>query len=61
MTYGGRVADMWWQQNQAAFLRQDNLTIINLPAEQSRALAALAEHYQALRELKAAVQEAPHG
>ena len=42
LTYGGRVADMWWQQNKAALLRQDNLTIINLLAEESRALAALA-------------------
>jgi uncharacterized protein YaeQ len=25
VTYGGRVADMWWQQNKAALQRQDNL------------------------------------
>jgi len=43
VTYGGRVADMWWQQNKAALQRQDNLTVINLAAEESRALAALAE------------------
>jgi uncharacterized protein YaeQ len=55
VTYGGRVADMWWQQNQAAFLRQDNLTIINLPAEQSRALAALAERGM---QLQCTLQEA---
>ena len=42
LTYGGRVADMWWQQNRAALQRQDNLAIINLPAEASKALAALA-------------------
>ena len=42
VTYGGRVADMWWQQNKAALLRQDKLKIINLVAEESRALAALA-------------------
>jgi uncharacterized protein YaeQ len=42
VTYGGRVADMWWQQNKAALQRQDNLTIINLSPEDSRALAALA-------------------
>ena len=41
-TYGGRVADMWWQQNRSALQRQDKLTIINLSAEDSRALAALA-------------------
>jgi uncharacterized protein YaeQ len=43
LTYGGRVADMWWQQNQAALQRQDKLTVINLSAEDTRALAALAE------------------
>ena len=42
LTYGGRVADMWWQQNKVALQRQDNLAIINLSAEDSRALAALA-------------------
>ena len=42
VTYGGRVADMWWQQNKVALQRQDNLTIINLSPEDSRALAALA-------------------
>ena len=43
VTYGGRVADMWWQQNKAALQRQDNLTVINLSPEDSRALAALAK------------------
>jgi uncharacterized protein YaeQ len=43
LTYGGRVADMWWQQNQAALLRQDKLTVLNIAAEDSRALAAMAE------------------
>lgn len=42
VTYGGRVADMWWQQNKVALQRQDNLTIINLSPEDSRALASLA-------------------
>jgi uncharacterized protein YaeQ len=42
VTYGGRIADMWWQQNRTALQRQDNLTIVNLAADQSRALAALA-------------------
>ena len=41
LTYGGRVADLWWQQNQTALQRQDKLTIINLAADESRALAAL--------------------
>ena len=42
LSYGGRVADRWWQQNQAALKRQDNLAVINLSPEDSRALAALA-------------------
>ena len=37
LTYGGRVADMWWQQNKAALQRQDNLAIINLAAEETPA------------------------
>ena len=42
VTYGGRVADMWWQQNKLALQRQDKLTVINLSVEDSRALAELA-------------------
>ncbi len=42
VTYGGRVADLWWQQNKAALQKQGNLAIINLAAEDSRALAAFA-------------------
>jgi uncharacterized protein YaeQ len=40
VTYGGRVADMWWEQNQPALKKQDRLTVFNLPADESRALAA---------------------
>ncbi|HEY0563051.1 MAG TPA: YaeQ family protein [Methylophilus sp.] len=29
--YGGRIADMWWQQNSKALLKLHNLTVINLP------------------------------
>jgi uncharacterized protein YaeQ len=49
VTYGGRVADMWWQQNKAALQRQDNLTIINLSVEDSAALTALAARGMALQ------------
>ncbi|MBI3094848.1 MAG: YaeQ family protein, partial [Rhodocyclales bacterium] len=55
LTYGGRVADMWWQQNQAALQRQDKLTVINLSTEDSRALAALAERGM---QLQCTLQEA---
>jgi uncharacterized protein YaeQ len=42
VTYGGRVADMWWQQNQSALQQQTKLTVINLAPESTQALAATA-------------------
>jgi uncharacterized protein YaeQ len=42
-SYGGRVADMWFEQNSALFKRQKNLTIINLPVESTTALAKLVQ------------------
>jgi len=41
LTYGGRPADMWWQQNQTALGRQEKLTVLNLSPGQTRALTAL--------------------
>jgi uncharacterized protein YaeQ len=41
--YGGRVADMWFTQNNPQFERLKNLTIINLPVESTQALAKLAQ------------------
>lgn len=38
--YGGRVADMWWAQNEKAVLKIKNLTVINLP--ETQALASIA-------------------
>jgi len=38
--YGGRVADMWWEQNGKALLKINNLTVINLP--ETQALAEMA-------------------
>lgn len=43
LTYSGRTAYLWWQQNQAALAKQEKLTVLQLPATQSQALAALAE------------------
>ncbi len=31
LMYGGRSADIWWDQNSKALLKLDNLTVINLP------------------------------
>ena len=35
--YGGRVADMWWDQNGKALAKNNNLTVINLPDTQELA------------------------
>lgn len=48
LTYSGRTADMWWQQNQTALARLEKLTVLQLPAAQSQALAALAERTMTL-------------
>lgn len=42
-TYGGRAADHWWKQNVAALDRLNNLVVVNLSLEGSRALASLAQ------------------
>ena len=47
--YGGRVADMWWQQSSAKLERANNLTVLNLPLDTSRALANLAQRNMQLQ------------
>lgn len=42
-TYGGRAAQMWYDQNSTQFERQKNLTVINIPQESSRAIAVMAQ------------------
>lgn len=42
LAYGGRSAELWWQQNHAALERQDKLTVLDLPQAQTQALARLA-------------------
>lgn len=54
LSYGGRAADIWWQQNQPALARQEKLTVLNLLSVQSQALAALAERSM---DLSCTVQE----
>ena len=39
--YGGRVADMWWEQNSKALTKLNHLTVINLP--ETNELANIAE------------------
>ena len=48
-TYGGRVAEMWFVQNSSQFERLKNLTVINLPSENTRALAKLAQRTMQLQ------------
>lgn len=44
--YGGRTAEMWWEQNAKAMRKLDNVTIINLPT--TAALAEIAERGMSL-------------
>jgi uncharacterized protein YaeQ len=53
-TYGGRGADQWWEKNLAALERLNNLAVMNLPLDGSRALAALA---QPSMQLQCTIQE----
>ncbi|MBE7421303.1 MAG: YaeQ family protein [Zoogloeaceae bacterium] len=47
--YGGRGADLWWGQNRDRLERLRNLTVMNLPAAASQALAALARRSMSLQ------------
>jgi uncharacterized protein YaeQ len=40
LMYGGRSADIWWDQNNKALLKLNNLTVINLPETEELANAA---------------------
>lgn len=53
-TYGGRGADQWWEKNQTNLARLNNLTVINLSLDGSRALAQLA---QSSMRLQCTIQE----
>jgi uncharacterized protein YaeQ len=47
--YGGRGADLWWEQNSDKLARFDNLTVFNLPKLETDALAQLAERTMRLQ------------
>jgi len=53
-TYGGRGADHWWEKNLATLERLNNLAVMNLPLDGSRALATLA---QPSMQLQCTIQE----
>jgi uncharacterized protein YaeQ len=48
-TYGGRIAENWWEQNRAKLARLDNLAVMNLPTAGSRALEKLAQRTMRLQ------------
>ncbi|MBS1132645.1 MAG: YaeQ [Proteobacteria bacterium] len=43
LSYGGRTAELWWQQTQGKVSGQKNLRVLALSVEDSKALAGLAE------------------
>ena len=53
-SYGGRSADLWWDQNRDKLERAKHLTIINLPPATTLALAKLA---QRTMQLQCTIQE----
>jgi uncharacterized protein YaeQ len=42
-SYGGRGADRWWEKTSPLLVRCQNLTVITIPQDGSRALAQLAQ------------------
>ena len=48
-TYGGRGADLWWEQNRAKLDRLNNLVVLNFPLDASRALEKLAQRNMQLQ------------
>jgi len=48
-TYGGRGADLWWEQNRDKLERQERLDVSNIPLETSRALAKLEQRNMQLQ------------
>ena len=49
LSYGGRGADIWWQQNAPKLTNQKNLRVLALTAEEGQALAGLAERTMRLQ------------
>lgn len=47
--YGGRGADLWWQQNESKLARFDNLSVLNLAKTETDELAALAQRNMRLQ------------
>lgn len=41
LTYGGAVAEIWWEKNRSKLERLDNLTVLNLSQAEGKALAGM--------------------
>ncbi|MCL1115114.1 YaeQ family protein [Shewanella basaltis] len=48
-TYGGRSVPIWWQQNQQALSRYDNLSVINLPEDAVKQLDVFVSRNMAMQ------------
>ena len=48
-SYGGRGADLWWEQTRDKLDRASNLTVVNLPFPATQALAKLAQRSMQLQ------------
>jgi len=48
-SYGGRVAEIWWEQNRATLEKMPNLKVWRLSQPDSQAIAALARRAMALQ------------
>ncbi len=48
-SYGGRSADLWWEQNSSKLELIHNLTVINVPQSATSALAKLAQRTMRLQ------------
>jgi len=49
ITYGGPVAEVWWEKIRHKLERLDNLTVLNLSIDEGAALAGLAERTMILQ------------
>ena len=52
--YSGNSASIWWEQNGTALAKIRNLTVLNIPAKNSKALARLAQRNM---QLQATIQD----
>ena len=49
ISYGDRVADVWWEQNRAKLEKLSNLTVLRLSSDDTQALAGLASRSMVLQ------------